>query len=266
VPNQIIEITLRQKTVAPHTLVETCSGQQMARPNLIICPIWLHQLNQIIEVRLRQKYVAPHTLSIVDMSVQTDILNLVIIYFFEEELFMFWRQKSWGFDWPLFLSGIIFLIAGLFLVAQPSASLVSIVLIFGIMAIVQGISWLGNFFHYRDYVNGISFFVIIAGVLDILIGIIFITKIYVGAIVIAYVFATWFLIDSIIGIVVASHLRNFGKGYFWVSLILDILGVVVAIMMLFNPLSSLLTMTMLLSIYFIIFGVNNVIMAIAHRG
>lgn len=179
---------------------------------------------------------------------------------------MFWRQKTWGFDWPLFLSGIIFLIAGFFLIAQPSASLVSIVLIFGVMAIVQGISWLGNFFHYRDYVNGISFLAIVAGVLDILIGLTFITKIYVGAIVIAYLFATWFLIDSIIGIVMSSHLRSFGRGYFWVSLILDIFGVVVAIMMLFDPLSSLLTLTMLLAIYFVIFGVNNVIVAIAHRG
>ncbi|MFC6315649.1 HdeD family acid-resistance protein [Lapidilactobacillus achengensis] len=179
---------------------------------------------------------------------------------------MFWRQKSWGFDWPAFMSGIIYLIAGFFLFAKPSASIVSIVLLFGIMAIVQGISWIGNFFHYRDYLSGTSIFVLIAGILDILIGIVFITKIYAGAIVIAYVFATWFLIDSLIGLVVVSHLRSFGRGYFWAALILEILSVVVALMLIFNPLSSLLTLTMLLALYFVIFGINNVIVAIAHRG
>lgn len=179
---------------------------------------------------------------------------------------MFWRPKTWGFDWPAFLSGVIFLIAGFFLVAKPSASLISIVLLFGIMAIVQGISWIGNYIHYRDYLQRGSFVAIIAGVLDILIGIIFISKIYVGIFTIAYLFAFWFLLDSLFGLLVVRHLRQFGRGYFWFSMIIEILGIVLAVMLLFNPLSSLLTLTTLLAAYFIIFGVHNIILAIAHRG
>ncbi len=35
----LFEIILRQRTGSPHTLIETCSERQMARPNLIICSV-----------------------------------------------------------------------------------------------------------------------------------------------------------------------------------------------------------------------------------
>jgi hypothetical protein len=59
---QIFGIVLRQKLTTPHTLIETCSGCQMAMANLNNASIWLHQLKALFEIILRQRTGSPHTL------------------------------------------------------------------------------------------------------------------------------------------------------------------------------------------------------------
>ena len=52
---------------------------------------------------------------------------------------------------------------------------------------------------------------------------------------------------------------------FILSLVLDVLSLLVALMMLMNPVVSEMTLVVLVAVYLLIFGGNNILVAFAHR-
>lgn len=88
----------------------------------------------------------------------------------------------------------------------------------------------------------------------------------VGAYTIAILVAFWFIVDSVIGIIFAWHLRFFETGwYFFFNLLLNILGLVVGVMLLLRPVIAVLSTVYLIAIYLMIFGINEIALAFMHR-
>ena len=104
-----------------------------------------------------------------------------------------------------------------------------------------------------------------SGVLYIIVGILFLYSYYAGGLTIAYLFAFWFLFDSISGIVFSWHMRAVSTFFFWVNIILNILGLFIAISLMFNPALSALTLIWLVSFWLLIFGINEIIAAFVNR-
>lgn len=174
------------------------------------------------------------------------------------------RQETPRFEWGSFVSGIIFILAGIFMIRHQDVALRSLVLVFGIISIIQGLVWLAAFDGLRGWYR-MSWLALIPGIIDFLIGFLFLFRENFGAISLAVIFAIWFLTDSIIGIVFAWHLKDYQFTWFIVMLIFNILSLFVAIMMLMNPVVSAVTLIMLVAFYFIIYGVGNILQAIAHH-
>ena len=102
--------------------------------------------------------------------------------------------------------------------------------------------------------------------IGIMIGIFFLWDNKVGAYMIAILVAIWFIVDSVIGIVFAWHLRFFETGwYFFFNLLLNILGLVVGVMLLFRPVIAVMSTVYLIAIYLMIFGINEIALAFMHR-
>jgi uncharacterized membrane protein HdeD (DUF308 family) len=78
-----------------------------------------------------------------------------------------------------------------------------------------------------------------------------------------YLFALWFIFDSIERLLVASHLRDFGGLWFWLSVILDVVSLVIGIMLFIHPVAAALSLNVLIAFFFIVFGVNAIWIAIA---
>lgn len=76
-----------------------------------------------------------------------------------------------------------------------------------------------------------------------------------------FVFAIWFIVDSIFGLFNLDLARQHSNGYFWFSLIIDILGIIVGFMLLFNPISSALTLSFLVGFYFMMWGITQIVYA-----
>ncbi|MDF7683719.1 DUF308 domain-containing protein [Lactobacillus sp. ESL0679] len=169
-----------------------------------------------------------------------------------------------GFDWAAFLAGVLMIVAGLFLLRHPGKALHAFVLLFAILSIVQGFVWLVFYSHFHYYIS-LSWMSIVSGVLDILVGILFLYSYDAAGLTLAYLFAIWFLFDSISGIIVSWHMRNLSRFYFWFSLILNIFGLLIAISLMFNPALSALTLIWLISFWLLIFGVNEIVVAFARR-
>lgn len=178
---------------------------------------------------------------------------------------MFTQQKqSNGFEWGEFISGILFIVAGFFMMTHQGVALKSLVLVFSLISIVQGLVWISSYFGLRGVFH-FSWIALLSGVIDLGIGLLFLFKDNVGAITIAMLFAIWFLTDSIIGIIFAWNLRSVSTAWFVVTLIMNIFSLVIAVMMLMNPVVSALTLILLVSFYFILYGINNILQSIAHH-
>ena len=102
---------------------------------------------------------------------------------------------------------------------------------------------------------------IILGIIDILIGVYLLFNLNIGVAVLPFVFAIWFLFDSIFGLFTLDFAKRVSTGYFWFTLIVDVLGIILGVMLLFNPLSSALTLSFLVGFYFMMFGISNIVYA-----
>ncbi|WEV71389.1 DUF308 domain-containing protein [Lactobacillus sp. ESL0785] len=169
-----------------------------------------------------------------------------------------------GFDWAALLAGVLMIVAGLFLLRHPGKALHAFVLLFAILSIVQGFVWLAFYSHFHYFIS-FSWLSIFSGVLDILIGIMFLYSYDAGGLTIAYLFAFWFLFDSISGISVSWHMRKVSRFYFWFTLILNIFGLLISLSLMFNPALSALTLIWLISFWLLIFGINEIVAAFARR-
>lgn len=86
-----------------------------------------------------------------------------------------------------------------------------------------------------------------------------------GSLTIAYLFAIWFFVDSVVGIVFSWHLRDFSTGYFIFNLILNILSLIIAICLIFNPVLAALSLIWLVAFWLLVFGINEIVVAFMHH-
>lgn len=176
----------------------------------------------------------------------------------------FYRRDKRGFDWGTFIAGVLMVVTSLLLIRHPGKGLHTFVLIFGVISILQGIVWLAGYAHFHEFFNR-SWITLISGVLDIIIGILFICSYDIGGLVIAYLFTAWFLIDSIVGVIFSWHLKDFSHGYFIFNLIMNIFSLIIAIFLIFNPIIAALSLIWLVAFWLLIFGINEIIVAWMHR-
>lgn len=162
-----------------------------------------------------------------------------------------YSENKRNFDVFSLVIGILLIFLGGYSLYRPDTTLAFISIMMGMIAIIKGIYELW-------FRRGISFWL---GILDIILGLIFIFKIAVGASFIAVIFAVWFIFDAITQLATANFFKRLDKGYYWVIVILSILSLILGIMLLFNPMLSALTIVWIISIYLITIGILKIIQA-----
>ena len=167
-----------------------------------------------------------------------------------------YSENKRNFDVFSLVIGILLIFLGGYSLYRPDTTLAFISIMMGMIAIIKGIYELW-------FRRGISFWLgeksgwlLVMGILDIILGLIFIFKIAVGASFIAVIFAVWFIFDAI-----TNFFKRLDKGYYWVIVILSILSLILGIMLLFNPMLSALTIVWIISIYLITIGILKIIQA-----
>ncbi|MCB5951229.1 DUF308 domain-containing protein [Enterococcus sp. BWT-B8] len=169
------------------------------------------------------------------------------------------KEHRSGLDWGSLLLGILFVMTALLSFQDPAGNLLAIVIVFAIFAIFKGIFEIFVRNRLKELVGYKSYVPVILGIIDIIVGIYLLFNLGVGVSVLPYVFAIWFILDSFINLFTLDLARAFSAGYYWFSLIVDILGIALGFVLLFNPLSSALTLSFLVGFYFIIFGITYIV-------
>ncbi|MHC5250628.1 HdeD family acid-resistance protein [Enterococcus sp. LJL90] len=169
--------------------------------------------------------------------------------------------KKTGFSWPYFLIGVVFIIVSLIAFRDPQSSLLAIVYVFALSAILKGGFELFFRRKIHELTNQNATALFFLGIFDFLVGIFFLFNISAGLLALPFVFAIWFIVDSIIAIFTSSIYKDSANGYYWFTIILNVLGIIVGCMLLFNPLTSALTLAFLVGFYFMLNGISLMVYA-----
>ena len=175
------------------------------------------------------------------------------------------NRKSFGFDWGQFITGILFLIAAFVVMRYPLATLKTVTFIFAVVAIIRGIAILAGYSTLRQLTGKLAWVSLLMGIFDLVIGVIFLVNSNFGVATITMMFAIWFLVDSVGSLFNVGHLRIAGTGWFVLYLVLDILAVIVSLMLFMQPVVAAITLVTLLSMFFVLFGLECIVLAFARR-
>lgn len=163
------------------------------------------------------------------------------------------------FNVVYFILGLILLLTGIISFLNPMKSLVAIVLIFAISAIFEGIIQLAFRRRLNEYTGHKANSILVLGILDILIGVFLLFNMSFGVLALPYIFAIWFIIDSIGELIIADVFKVVSRRYYWFKVVMNVLGLILGIMMLFNPIVSALTISFLVGLYFLTSGIDFIV-------
>lgn len=159
------------------------------------------------------------------------------------------------FDWGSFILGILMVFLALYSFQTPVSNLTAIVLVFSLSAITKGIlqffgySTLKNFTFYR------SKKLIFLGIFNILVGFFLMFNMSSSIVALPFAFSVWFIVESIGELFLAKFYRSISKGYFWLAIISGIIGIIIGIFLLSEPVVAALTLSWLVGLYFLNFGI-----------
>lgn len=174
-------------------------------------------------------------------------------------------EEEKSVDWFSLITGICFIIVSFIAFKNPYASLASLVIYFGIIAIVKGVGGVLIYKKIKDFTRlNIKLFFWIS-IIDIILGLILVFNVESAVLIIPYVFSIWFIIDSINDISFGRYLRFVPGGLYHLNIIINIITLILGIMMLYNPLRASFTVVFLIGMYLTISGVKYIAYAFKHE-
>ncbi|BDP79341.1 membrane protein [Enterococcus faecium] len=127
-------------------------------------------------------------------------------------------------DWGSLILGILFVLVSLLSFQDPVGNLVAIVVVFAIFAFIKGIFELFVRNRLKELTGYKGKMPLIIGIIDILVGVFFLFNIGAGVAALPFVFAVWFIADSVLALFTADLARGVSEGYYWFTIIVNILG------------------------------------------
>ncbi|OCN05377.1 hypothetical protein A4S06_09060 [Erysipelotrichaceae bacterium MTC7] len=175
------------------------------------------------------------------------------------------KRNGKSFFWMMLLLGILCIIGAGFAISNPDVTLVTLVICVAVIAFVRGVESIILYFDLKNYTGFKPVTMLLSGILEILLGILFMSNIASGVATLGIMFAFWFIFDSIFRLSNAGYYKTVMPGMYVLVLVLNILSLVVGFMLLFEPLVSAMTLPVLISVAFAVFGVESIIVAFASR-
>ena len=164
-------------------------------------------------------------------------------------------SRKW---WLLLIRGILAVLFGFMAFAWPTLTLVTLVLLYGAYAFVDGLTaiWVGA--------SSRAWGVLLFGILGVIVGIY--TFFYPGVTVIAllYLIAAWALVRGILEIVTAIQLRK-EISYEWVLVISGLISIIFGVVLVANPRGGALAMILVIGAFAFAFGVMMIVLAFRVR-
>lgn len=166
--------------------------------------------------------------------------------------------------WMTLLRGVIWVLFGLVVFSQPAISLVTLTLLFGAFALVDGIAAVVNAIGGREEHEN-WWVLLLVGLCGIGVGVVTFLTPAVTALVLLYYIAFWAIGIGVLQIVAAIRLRKEIEGELWLILS-GIVSVAFGVLLVARPGVGVLSVLWLIAFYAIVFGVTLIFLSFRVRG
>lgn len=162
--------------------------------------------------------------------------------------------------WLTVLGGIIAILFGLFAFAMPGAMLVSLVLFFGIFAIVEALILLFGGIKAGGEAASMRWILIAGAVITLILGILALWNPTGIVIAIAILIGIWAFVLGLFQVFVGIAAR--GAPYWWLTLISGVFGIIVGLYIMTQPIAGSVVLVWALGIYAIIYGIERIVLGL----
>src|SRR5579864_1082180 len=166
--------------------------------------------------------------------------------------------RNW---WALALRGLVAVLFGLLTFFVPGITLVTLVLLFGAYALVDGVFNVVAFFRLMSHYWAL----LIEGVIGIIAGILTFAWPAITALALLYVIAFWAIFTGIFEIIAGVRLRKAITNE-WLLLLMGVLSLLFGVAILFAPGLGALAIVLWIGAYALVFGVFLLALAFRLRG
>ncbi len=159
--------------------------------------------------------------------------------------------------------GILLILLGIYTFVNPSSALTGVTVIYGILALVTGIVDIVYYIKLEQRTGFGPVFSLVGGILSIIAGILLLFNIDIGIWVLVVLFPIWFIAHCVARLAHLPYIRlTAGTGYYYFTLVVNILGLILGVLMIFNPFLSFLSASYLIGIYLIFLGIDSLVFAL----
>ena len=144
-------------------------------------------------------------------------------------VFMRNSTKIW-----LAIAGVLLVALGVFCIAKPTGTLFATAWLIGFFTLFAGVAKLSFTFRTQAFLPN-SGSRMLSAILEIILGIIFLSNRLFVSLSLPVIFAMWVLIEGVIISVQSFDYKQVGFSYWWVILLLGVCGAVLGILGLRNP-------------------------------
>ncbi|NLN24613.1 MAG: HdeD family acid-resistance protein [Bacteroidetes bacterium] len=164
----------------------------------------------------------------------------------------------------ILLLGIVMLITGLWVFATPLTAYISLAFMFAAIFFITGVLEIVFAISNRK-VNDNWGWLLAGGIIDLLIGILLLTHPALTMLALPFYVGFGILFRAVLTIGGAVSLKKIDVNYWWIYLILGILGVIFSLLIIINPVIGGITIVFYTGMAFILIGIVNLILAFRLR-
>ena len=171
-------------------------------------------------------------------------------------------KKRSAFGWLELVLGIALVFFGVFVMARTDTALTGLVILYGLTAVVTGVMDIVLYVKTERYIGFAPTLSLVAGILSVMAGIMLLVYPDAGKWIMALLLPIWFIAHCISRLTHLHIIRiTVGNGYYYVTLIMNSIGLVLGCMMIIWPRLSLFAIGFLIGAYLILAGIASILMA-----
>lgn len=176
------------------------------------------------------------------------------------------RRRS-NFGWFKLIEGILLLILGIYTLSRPNEALTGFIILYGIVAVITGIADIMMYVRVERFTGFGPSLALVTGTLSVMAGVMLIITPSAGKWVMSLLFPIWFIAHCISRLANLNWIHRLASPFnYYMTMILNIVGLILGVMMLFNPVLTWVSVQYVISFYLIVLGVDCIVLACSRIG
>ena len=170
------------------------------------------------------------------------------------------RRRS-RYGWLELIEGILLILLGIYTLVNPGNMIRGVTFVYGILAVITGISDIVFYAKTERYIGFGPTIALVTGILSLLAGLMLLMYPNAGELIMTLLLPIWFIAHSVSRLTHIPLVRLAGKFYYYFTLIVNILGIILGCLMIIWPWVALFSTGFIIGGYLILLGIDCVVMA-----